>query len=195
MFIDFSWKLASVESLAITIRLKTFPYFSFPSIYEWKWLRNDKNLHVGMNICWHGCNQNNRIRFRYVSSLADKITSWIAKLRLIYFLFALLADDPNNVWYIICGVIIAMLSVGIIIILVAVTIRWVQSFLPVSSHFSPWTSHRHSLVREATKIWEFFSCFNSRRSWREWGVGFDRGKVHDATLTENKWNTIPLTTD
>ncbi|CRK88498.1 CLUMA_CG002270, isoform A [Clunio marinus] len=33
------------------------------------------------------------------------------------------ANDPNNVWYIIGGVIIAMLSVGIIIILVAVTIR------------------------------------------------------------------------
>ncbi|KAG5670332.1 hypothetical protein PVAND_000607 [Polypedilum vanderplanki] len=31
-------------------------------------------------------------------------------------------DDPNDVWYIICGVIIAMLSVGVIIILVAVTI-------------------------------------------------------------------------
>lgn len=51
------------------------------------------------------------------------------KCRAFYILFhafLFIADDPNNnVWFIICGVIIAMLSVGIIIILVAVTIRWV----------------------------------------------------------------------
>lgn len=58
------------------------------------------------------------------ASLDDKIKNLgLAFHRFIYDLLRFIADDPNTVWYIICGVIIAMLSVGVIIILVAVTIR------------------------------------------------------------------------
>lgn len=40
-----------------------------------------------------------------------------------FFFFFLFADAPNDVLYMVCGVVIAMLLVGLIIVLVAVTIR------------------------------------------------------------------------
>lgn len=41
-------------------------------------------------------------------------------------LIILVLDAPNDVIFMICGVIIAMLLVGLIIVLVAVTIKWVE---------------------------------------------------------------------
>ncbi|XP_070503823.1 uncharacterized protein [Chironomus tepperi] len=56
-------------------------------------------------------------------------------------------DDPNDVWYILGGVIIAMLSVGIIIILVAVTISKLRK-REESSH----NTHHNSESTQPTQI-------------------------------------------
>lgn len=64
-------------------------------------------------------------------------------VKLIIYLF-LIPDDPNDVWYIICGVIIAMVSVGVIIVLVAVTIRWAQLKNMFLSQFTSDAVHKFS---------------------------------------------------
>lgn len=59
-----------------------------------------------------------------------KLNNCLIEFNILFFLFCLficlfypILDAPNDTLYMICGVIIAMLLVGIIIILVAVTIR------------------------------------------------------------------------
>lgn len=50
----------------------------------------------------------------------------IAMCHIIHLRMFHVADDPNGSLYMLCGVLIAMLLVGVIIVLLAVTIRYVN---------------------------------------------------------------------